>query len=184
MLSIGEQRQALYTMLTSMLIMITETIHVFVAALTVSNSAGKRAEASLSLFLDFLEIGLCDTIFCGKLGSGSGGTGGGSGERQAETDNPFALAGSLALFPLEKIFDMLEVLRRSKVAAAMGHVILETVGLLVALVAVGLGTFERFAEQEGGICTDSGSRRNWSSGDGSSDFKEGGKNGGTRDTRG
>ena len=135
-LSVGEQTETLCTMLTSMLIMITKTIHIFVAPLTTSNSTNKGSQAFLGLFFYLHKVVLCDTVFCGKLCGGGNGTSGRIRERQAKIDMPFTLASSLTLFALKEILDMLQVLGGSKVAAAMSHVVLEAVCLLVALVTV------------------------------------------------
>lgn len=43
---------------------------------------------------------------------------------------------------------MFKILRRSKVTASMSHVILETIGLLVRLVTVGLRAFEWLGEKQ------------------------------------
>lgn len=151
-LSVGEQTETLCTMLTSMLIMITKTIHIFVAALAISYSADKRPKAFLGLFFYFLKVILCDTVFCGKLCGGGDRTSGRIRKRQAKIDMPFALASSFTLFALEEILDMFQVLGGSKVAAAMNHMVLEAVCLLVALVTIWFGALERFAEKkQGGV---------------------------------
>ena len=150
MLSIGKQAETFCAMLTGMLIMITKTVHIFVAPLTISDSADKGSKAFLGLFFYLPEIVLCDTVFCGKLRGGGGGTSGRIRKRQAKIDMPLSLTSSLTHFALKEILDMFQVLGGSKVAAAMSHVVLEAVCLLVALVTVWLGALVRFAKKEKG----------------------------------
>ena len=45
---------------------------------------------------------------------------------------------------------MFEILWRCEIAAAMGHVVFEAIGLFVRLVAVGFGAAEGFGHEEGG----------------------------------
>ena len=150
MLSVGKQAETLCAMLTSMLIMITKTIHIFVAPLTISDSADKGSKAFLGLFFYLPKVVLCNTVFCGKPCCGGGGTSGRIRKRQAKIDMPFSLTSSLTPFAFEEILDMFQVLGGSKVAAAMSHVVLEAVCLLVALVTIWLGALVRFAKKEKG----------------------------------
>lgn len=102
-----------------MLVVIPQSVHVFVPPLAVTNPTRERPKPALCFTFHFAQFALADHIVLISRGFPSG-----------------ALAGKECLH-------LLEVFRRRKVATAMRHVILQAVGLLVTLVAIGFRATER-----------------------------------------
>lgn len=98
--------------------MVAKAVHVLVPALAVTYTASKRTEASLCLAFDLAQLTLGDGIVV------------------------IACSLSGGAFACEQRLNVLEVFWRGKVAASVGHVILEAVRLLVALVAIWFWTAE------------------------------------------
>jgi hypothetical protein len=118
-LSAREQRQPHCAVVARVLVVVTKAVHVLVPALTVTNAAGKGTEAALGLAFDLAQLTLGDQVVILAQGL------------------------SRRALACQQCLDLLEVLWGGKVATSVGHVVLEPVCLLVALVAIGLGTAER-----------------------------------------
>lgn len=158
-LATRKQRKPNSAMIARMLIMIPQPIHILIPPLAVAHPAGKRSKPLLRLPLHLPQLALRDihgakveiVVAAEQLRV--------ERRRQAPDgprlvrsrcgctrDNP-ARRLALSSLPLEEILNMLQILRRRKVAAAMRHVVLEPVRLLVRFVAVRLGTSERFGQK-------------------------------------
>lgn len=98
--------------------MVTKAVHVLVPALTVTDAASKGTEAALGLALDLAQLTLGDQVVILAQGL------------------------SRRALACQQCLNLLEILWRGKVATSVGHVVLEPVCLLVALVAIGLWTPE------------------------------------------
>ena len=118
MLSASEQGETYCAVITRVLIVVAEAVHVLVAALAVADAARKGTETALGLAFDLAQLTLCDGVII--------------------------LAGSLSRRALtcKEGLDLLEVLWGGKVATSVSHVVLEAVCLLVTLIAVGFWTAE------------------------------------------
>jgi len=117
-LSAGKQCESYCTVVARVLIVVPKAVHVLVPPLTVAHTARKRTEAALCLAFDLAHLTLGDHVVI--------------------------LAGSLSgrALACEQSLNLLEILWWCKVATPVGHVVLEPVCLLVALVAIWLGTAE------------------------------------------
>lgn len=116
-LSTGKESKTDCTMVTRMLVVIPQAVHVLVPALAIADTTGKRAESALCLAFDFTHVTLCDALIVTSSLAGR------------------ALASQQGLY-------LLEVFRWGKVTAAVSHVIFEAIGLLVALIAIWLWATE------------------------------------------
>lgn len=116
-LSTGKESETDCTVVTRMLVVIPQAVHVLVPALAIADTTGKRAESALCLAFDFAHVTLCDALIVTSSLAGR------------------ALASQQGLY-------LFEVFRRGKVTAAVSHVIFEAIGLLVALIAIWLWATE------------------------------------------
>lgn len=118
-------------MIPRVLVVIPQTIHILVTTLAISNATGERSKPPLGLSLNLPHLTLanhakrCINLFTVGLGS---------------------LA--LAAFACQQRLDLLQILGRGEVTASVCHVVLESVSLFVALIAVGLGTTEGLRQKE------------------------------------
>lgn len=120
MLSTGEQGQPYCAVVARVLVVIAEAVHVLVPPLAVADTAGKGTEAAFSLTFNLPHLAFGDGVVL------------------------FACGLSCRALACEECLYLLEVLWGRKVAAPVGHMVLEPVCLLVALVAIWLWTAERF----------------------------------------
>src|SRR6267154_5156390 len=104
-------------MVTRVLVVVPQTVHILVSALAITDTTSERLQPALSLPFDFAHLTLGDALVFPSSFTGG------------------ALASQQCLY-------LLKVLWRSKVTAAVGHVILQSIGLFVALIAVRLRTAE------------------------------------------
>lgn len=159
-LATRQQCKSNSTMVPRMLIMIPQPVHILIPPLTIPNTARKRPEALLSFPLHLAELALRDVhrrqievvIRTEELrvkrrrqpANRSGLVGPRMGIRPRDTPSSLAFPP----LPLQQILDMLQILRRRKVAAAMRHMVLQPIRLLVTLVAIRLGAPERLGQEE------------------------------------
>ena len=128
----GEQSKTYCAVVARVLIVVAKAVHVLVPALAVTDAASKGTEAALGLAFDLAQLTLGDQVVI-----------------LAQGLSRRALAREQCLY-------LLEILWWGKVATSVGHVVLEPVCLLVALVAIGLWTPERLGQEEGGSGTREG----------------------------
>lgn len=152
-LAAGQQCETHSTMVARMLIVISQAVHVLVAPLTIANATRKGSQTLLSLALHLAQLALRDVhrgqveiVIAAQQLRVERGRQSSDGTRlmrpcDRTTGSPTSSL-PLSSLPLQEILDMFQIFRRRKVAAAMGHVVLEPVRLLVRFVAVRLRTSE------------------------------------------
>jgi hypothetical protein len=125
MLTIREQGKSDGPVVARVLVVVAQTIHVFVPALAIGDAARKRPQSSLGLPFNLPHLTLTN-------------------HAKRRIDLLAVSLGSLALTALacQQRLYLLQVLGWRKVAASMCHVVLEPVSLFVALVAVRLWATE------------------------------------------
>jgi hypothetical protein len=100
----SEERKANRAMISGVLIVVAQSVHILVPPLAVTNTACIRTEPTLRLFLDFPKLRLAEGLTVIAL---------------------LALPGS------QKRLKVLEILRRCEIARTVGHVVLQAISLLV-----------------------------------------------------
>ena len=141
MLPTRKKRKPNSTMIARMLIMIPQPIHILIPPLTIPNTTRKRPQPLLSLLLHLPQLRLGDipqftirqhplliphlTSSIITTGSSSSSTPGRTkSTATARTPSQPSLPFLIPPLPLQKILNMLQILRRRKVAAPMRHVVL------------------------------------------------------------
>lgn len=112
-------------MFARVLIVIPKTIHILVSPLTIADATCEGPQTSLGFTFHLAKLSLCylDT------------------RTIVAVDNDALLR--------QKSLQRFQILWWRKIARAMGHVVLEPIGLLVRLVAIRLRAPEGFGEEEG-----------------------------------
>lgn len=121
-LTTSQQSEANRAVIAGVLIVISQSIHVLVAPLTVTDTAGIRSEPTLCFPFNLTELCIAER---------------------------FAVVILLASFRSKESLEVLQILGRSKIARTMGHVVLEAVSLFVRLVAIRLRALERLRQKKG-----------------------------------
>ena len=98
---------------------LTETVHVLVTALTFTNATRVRTEPAFGLLLNLAKLRFAKRFTIVVL-----------------------------LSRCQERLELLKVLWRGKVTRPMGHVVLETVRLLIGLITVGLRALEGFRQKK------------------------------------
>ena len=158
MLPTRKKRKPNSSMIPRMLIMIPQPIHILIPPLTIPNTTRKRPQPLLSLLLHLPQLRLGDVpqlpirqhpLLIPHLTSNIMTTGSSSSSSRtkstatARTPSQPSLPFLIPPLPLQKILNMLQILRRRKVAAPMRHVVLEPIRLLVRFIAIRLRAPER-----------------------------------------